>query len=62
MRRRRIFFGGHETAEVRSVRRTGGWRGLREGTGRMGCLLDDLRAFGIFNTDQWTTVAQDEEE
>ena len=25
------------------------------------CLLDDLRAFGI-NTDQWTIVAQDEEE
>ena len=24
-----------------------------------GCLLDDLRAFGI-NTDQWTTIAQDE--
>ena len=27
----------------------------------MGCFLDDLRAFGI-NADQWTTVAQDEEE
>ena len=25
----------------------------------MGCLLDDLRAFGI-KTDQWTTAAQDE--
>ena len=24
-----------------------------------GCLLDDLRAFGI-NADQWTTVAPDE--
>ena len=27
----------------------------------MGCLLDDLRAFGI-NTDQWMTAAQDEGE
>ena len=27
----------------------------------MGCLLDDLRAFGI-NADQWTTGAQDEGE
>ena len=27
----------------------------------MGCLLDDLRAFGI-NADQWTTAAQDEVE
>ena len=27
----------------------------------MGCLLDDLRYFGI-NTDQWTTAAQDEGE
>ena len=27
----------------------------------MGCLLDDLRAFGI-SADQWTTAAQDEEE
>ena len=27
----------------------------------MGCLLDDLRAFGI-NADQWTTVAQGERE
>ena len=27
----------------------------------MGCVLDDLRAFGI-NADQWTTVAQDEGE
>ena len=27
----------------------------------MGCFLDDLRAIGI-NTDQWTTVAQDEGE
>ena len=27
----------------------------------MGCLLDDLRAFGI-NADQWTTAAQDDGE
>ena len=27
----------------------------------MGCLLDDLRVFGI-NVHQWTTAAQDEEE
>ena len=27
----------------------------------MGCLLDDLRAFGI-DADQWTTAAQDEGE
>ena len=27
----------------------------------MGCLWDDLRAFGI-NADQWTTAAQDEGE
>ena len=27
----------------------------------MGCFLHDLRAIGI-NTDQWTTVAQDEGE
>ena len=27
----------------------------------MGCVLDDLRAFGI-NADQWTTAAQDEGE
>ncbi|CAN0122581.1 unnamed protein product [Ascophyllum nodosum] len=25
----------------------------------MGCLVDDLRAYGI-NPDQWTTAAQDE--
>ena len=54
--------GGHETAETRDVWRTGGGRGLREGQEkeRMGCFLDDLRAFGI-NTDQWTAAAQDEE-
>ena len=28
----------------------------------MGCFLDDLRAFGIINADQWTTAAQDEGE
>ena len=57
--------GGHETAEVRDVRRTAGGRGLRGAGGQekewIGCLLDDLRAFGI-NADRWTTAAQDEEE
>ena len=50
--------GGYETAEVRHVRRTGGGRGLRGGQGKewMGCLLNDLRFFGI-NADQWTTAA-----
>ena len=55
-------YGGHRTAEVRGVRRTGGGRGLRGGEARkewMGCLVDDLKAFGI-NADQWTTAAQDE--
>ena len=54
---------GHETAELRDVRRADGERGLRGGAekGVDGCLLDDLRAFGI-NADQWTTVAQDEGE
>ena len=28
---------------------------------RMGCFLDDIRAFGI-NADQWTPAAQDEGE
>ena len=28
---------------------------------RMGCFLDNLRAFGI-NTDQWTTATQDKGE
>ena len=32
-----------------------------QGKGWMGCFLDDLRAFGI-NSNQWTTVAQDEGE
>ena len=44
------------------IRRNGGGRGLRGGGQEkewMGCLLDDLRAFGI-NADQWTTAAQDE--
>ena len=26
----------------------------------MGCFLDDLRAFGIINGDQWTPAARDE--
>ena len=52
--------GGHETAKVRDVQRTGGGRGLRGGQENewMGIFLDDLRAFGI-NADQWTTAAQD---
>ena len=42
------------------------WWGARAACGgqekeRMGCFLDDLRAFGI-NADQWTTAAQDEGE
>ena len=57
--------GGHETAEVRHVRRSGEGRGLRGGAGKrvdwVGCLLENLRAFGI-NADQWTTAAQDEGE
>ena len=38
-------------------------RRLCRGPGKewMGCLLDDLRDFGI-NADQWTTAAQDEGE
>ena len=46
---------------MRNARRAGGGRGLRGGAGKkewMGCLLDDLRAFGI-NADQWTIAAQD---
>ena len=42
--------GGYETAEVLRVRRTGGRKEW------MGCLLNDLRFFGI-NADQWTTSA-----
>ena len=40
-----------------------GAAGCVRGQGKelMGCFLDDLRAIGI-NTDQWTTVAQDEGE
>ena len=56
--------GEHETAEVRTtVWRTGTGYELRGGAGNewMGCLLDDLRAFGI-NADQWTTAALDEGE
>ena len=55
--------GGHETAEVRHVRRSGEGRGLRGGQEKewAGCLLENLRAFGI-NADQWTTAAQDERE
>ena len=55
--------GGHETTEMRDVRRTNGGRGLREGSGKewMGCILGDRRPLGI-NADQWTTAAQNEEE
>ena len=56
-------YGGHETALVRGVRKTGGGHGLHEGPKKkwMRCPLDDLRAFGI-NADQWTTAAQDQGE
>ena len=48
---------------MRDVRRI---RGGTVSSGRqekewMGCLLDDLRAFGI-KTDQWTIAAQDADE
>ena len=38
-----------------------GGAGCAGGQGKkwLGCLLDNLKAFGI-NADQWTTVAQDE--
>ena len=54
---------GHETAEVRDVRRTGGGTGCMGDQEKewMGCLLDDLRALGI-NVDQWTTAVQEEGE
>ena len=40
-----------------------GGAGCLGGQGKqwMGCLLDDLRAYGI-NADQWTTASQDGEE
>ena len=45
--------GGHETAEVREVRKTDKGTGLRGSQVKewMGCLLDDLRALDI-NSDQ----------
>ena len=48
---------------MREVRRTGGGRRLRGGKEkeRIGCLLDNLRAFD-FNADRWMTAAQDEGE
>ena len=54
---------GYEITEVPGVRRIGGGRGLSGGQAedRMGCFLDDLRAFGI-NADQWRTAVQDEGE
>ena len=56
--------GGHETAEVRYIRRIGDGRGLFWGPKNkewMGCFLDDHRDFGI-NAYQRTTAAQDEGE
>ena len=42
--------GGHETAEVRDVRGLVGSAGSAGGQEKewMGCLLDDLRVFGIY--------------
>ena len=55
--------GGHETAEARDVRGTRGGTVSVGGQEKewMGCLLDDLRAFGI-DPDKWTIAAQDEGE
>ena len=56
--------GGHETAEVRDVRRTGGGHGLRGGAGERVVGVSPgrpRRAFAI-NANQWTTAAQDEGE
>ena len=54
-------YGGHETAEVRDVRRVGGAAGCVGGKGKewMRYSLDDLGVFCI-NVDQWTTEAQNE--
>ena len=53
--------GGHETIKVGDIRRTGEGADCVAGQEKewIRYFLDDLRAFGI-NTDQWTTVAQDE--
>ena len=55
--------GGHETAEVHDVWKTGGGAGCVGSQEKewMGCFLVDLRAFGI-NADQWTTAAENEVE
>ena len=67
IRRRRILLGGF-VARMKDTRQTKykmlrelvGGAGYEEGQGKewMGCLLDDLRAFGV-NVDQWTTAVQD---
>ena len=58
-------YGGHETAQERDVRRPRGGGGFRGAAGKgvdgVGCLLVDLRAFGI-QTDQWMSAAQDADE
>ena len=55
--------GRHEVAKVCDVQRTGGGTGCVWGQkkGRRGCLLDDLKDFGI-NADQRTAAAQDKGE
>ena len=70
LRRRRILFAGfvarmEETRLPKCVMfgemvRRAGCVGGQEKEG-MGCLLDDLGAFGI-NADQWTTAARDDRE
>ena len=67
MRRRRALFVGF-VARMEDTRLTN--ECVMEGAGCvgdqekewMGCFLDDLRAFGIINDDQWTAAAQDERE
>ena len=73
MRRKRILFAGFvarmedETTEVRDVRRTADNGGADYVGGQekewmvIGCLLNNLGAFGI-NANQWTAAAQDESE
>ena len=55
--------GGYKTFKVRDVRRIVGCAGCVGSQEKewMGCLVDDLRAFGL-NTDQWKTAAQSERE
>ena len=52
---------GYETAEVCGARRVGGGAGCVGGRNkirRMGCFLDDPRAFGINADHYWRTAAQ----